>query len=95
MGLAVGFVLGGSVSGVITALVNDIINPLVGLLLGVVGGLKSGYIPVGNAKILYGDFLNVLINFIIIAAVVYFVVHGLGLDRLDVPKEVPPQNPSK
>jgi len=36
---------------------------------------------------MWGHFLAVLIDFAIIAAVVYFGVHGLGLDKLDKPKE--------
>lgn len=83
VGLAVGFILGASVAKVVTALVNDIINPVVGLALGAAGGLQSAYFWLGPAKILYGDFLSVLIDFLIVAAVVYFIVHGLGFDKLD------------
>lgn len=82
VGLAVGFILGGAVSKVVTALVNDIVNPLIGYLLGSTEGLR--HMTLG--PILLGDFVAVLIDFLIIAAVVYFVVKGLGLDKLDKPK---------
>ena len=74
---------GGGVSKVVTALVTDIVNPITGVLLGSAEGLKSAQLHVGPATILYGDFLSVLIDFLIVAAVVYFVFKGLGLDKLD------------
>jgi len=83
VGLAVGFILGGAVSKLVSAIVTDIINPILGALLGSLGGLKSAYFAIGSAKIMYGDLLSVLIDFIIIASVVYFGVKKLGLDKLD------------
>lgn len=86
VGLAVGFILGGAVSKVVSALVSDIVNPLLGLVLGMVGDLKSAYWSVGSAKIMYGDFFTVLIDFIVVAAVVYFGIKLIGLERLDKKK---------
>lgn len=82
VGLAVGFILGGAVSKVVTSIVNDLINPLVGLMLGSVA-LNEAAIEIGSAKILWGSFVSVAIDFIIIAFVVYFGVKILKLDRLD------------
>ncbi len=87
MGLAVGFILGGAVSKVVTALVTDIVNPLLSIALGTVGGLKTASFTVGGASILYGDLLSVLIDFVVVALVVYFGVKLLKLDRLDKKKE--------
>lgn len=86
VGLAVGFILGGSVSKVITALVNDLINPIIGLILGSTKGLQGAYIPLFGAKVMYGHFISVLIDFIVIAAVVYYAVHVMKLDRVDKKK---------
>jgi large conductance mechanosensitive channel len=86
MGLAIGFILGGAVSTVVASLVNDIINPILGLVLGSVEGLKSAHIPLFGAQILIGNFISVLINFVVIAGVVYFGFKGLGLDKLDKKK---------
>lgn len=83
VGLAVGFILGGSVSKVVTALVNDIINPLIGSVFGSTAGLKSMML----GPVMLGDFVAVTIDFLIVAAVVFFVVKGLGLDHLDKKKE--------
>ena len=83
VGLAIGFILGGAVSKTVTALVTDIINPLLGYVLGSTEGLKAMKL----GPILLGDFVAVTLDFIIIAAVVYFVVKGLGLDKVDKKKE--------
>ena len=82
VGLAVGFILGGAVSKVVTAFVNDIVNPLLGFVLGSAEGLRA----MTFGPLLLGDLLAVFIDFVVIAAVVYFGVRGLGLDKLDKPK---------
>lgn len=86
VGLAIGFVLGGSVQKVVTALVNDLINPLVSLALGRAEGLKSISLTIGSAKFMIGDFVSVVIDFLILSLVVYFGFRALGLARLDKPK---------
>ncbi len=86
VGLAVGFLLGGAVSKVVTALITDVVNPLLGLLLGAAGGLKTASFGIGSARILYGDLLSVLIDFLVIAAVVYVGVRVLGIDKMDKKK---------
>lgn len=86
VGLAVGFILGGAVSKVVTAIVTDLINPLLGLALGAVGGLKNASFQIASARIMYGDFIGVTIDFIVVALVVYFGVKSLNLDKLDKKK---------
>ena len=87
VGLAIGFILGGAVSTVVASLVKDIINPLLGLVLGSVEGLTTASVSVLGAELLWGNFVSVLINFLVIAAVVYYGFKGLGLDKLDKPKQ--------
>jgi large conductance mechanosensitive channel len=86
VGLAVGFILGGSVSKVVSSLVADLINPILGIVLGAAGDLKSAYFQIGSAKIMWGNFVNTGIDFLVIAIVVYYGVKGLGLDKLDKKK---------
>lgn len=86
MGLAVGFILGGAVSKLVAALVQDIISPVLALGLSNVENLQKAYIQVGSAKIMWGNFLNVFIDFVVIALVVYFGVKLLKLDKLDKKK---------
>lgn len=86
VGLAIGFILGGSAREVVNSLVEDIIDPILGLILGVTDGLAEATFLLSGAEIRYGSFVSVLIDFAIVAAVVYFVFKGLGLDKLDLKK---------
>ncbi len=87
VGLAIGFVLGGAVQKLVSALVEDIINPLVGLALGRAADLSLSVWVVGGATIKWGDFASRLIDFLIIALVVYFGFLLLRLDRIDIKKQ--------
>jgi large conductance mechanosensitive channel len=87
VGLAVGFLLGGAVAKLVASFVTDIINPIIGLITGAAGDLKNASFQIGPASIMYGKFISSLIDFIIIAFVVYFVVKGLKLDKLDKKKK--------
>ena len=86
VGLAVGIILGGAVSKLVTAITNDLVNPLLGVTLGAAGSLKDAYLQVGSAKMMWGDLVNSLIDFLVISLVVYFGVTALKLDKLDKKK---------
>ncbi len=86
VGLAVGFILGGAVSKIVSSLVENVINPLIGALLGKVALVDKAF-NIGAVSIKYGAFISTLVDFVIIAAVVYFGVKALGLDKLDKKKE--------
>lgn len=83
IGLAIGFILGGAVSRVVQSFVVDIINPLIGMVFGSTAGLAS----LRFGTIYVGSFIAVLIDFLIVAAVVYFGFKWIGLRELDVRKE--------
>lgn len=71
--LAVGVVVGVAFGAVVTGFVKDLITPLVGA----VGGkpdFSALTFTVNKSKFLYGDFLNLLISFLIIAVVIFFFV---------------------
>lgn len=87
VGLAVGFLLGGAVSKMVTSLVTDIINPILTPALGFAGNFREAVLTLGPVHLLWGDFLANLIDFSVIAGIVYFGVHGLGLDRIDRKKD--------
>jgi len=82
--LAVAFVIGAAFVAIVNSLVNDIIMPLVGVIL---GGLDftSLAITFGNANITYGNFIQAIINFIIVAFVLFLVVRSIN--RLQKKKE--------
>lgn len=82
MGLAVGFLLGGAASKLVSSLVEDLVQPVLGLVLGSTEGLAA--LTLGPVK--YGHFLAVLLDFIVVAFVVYAVFKKLQLESLDVKK---------
>ncbi|HNP89647.1 MAG: Large-conductance mechanosensitive channel [Microgenomates group bacterium ADurb.Bin219] len=86
VGLAVGFILGGAISKLVAAIVSDLINPFLGLILGVAKGLDTASLSLGPSKILYGHFVTTLIDFLVVALVVYYGIKLLKLDKLDKKK---------
>ena len=82
--LAVAVVIGAAFGGVVQALVKDLITPLIGAFGGV-PDFSALYFTVNNSKFAIGDFINVVVSFVVIAAVVYyFVVVPVGrlMERL-------------
>ncbi|HEY9480654.1 MAG TPA: MscL family protein [Candidatus Paceibacterota bacterium] len=88
-GFAIGFILGRAVSDLVGSFVSDIINPLIGLALTHFTDLSKLAVTVNGSTIGYGKFLSLLINFFILAAVVYFGIKKLS-EKFDQPKDVPP-----
>lgn len=92
-GLAVGLVLGGAITLLVKSFIDNIVMPQIGLMLGSSEGLKDLTLNLGRtangkgAIVYYGTFLSDLINFLVIAVVVYLVIHLLGFDKLDKKKE--------
>lgn len=72
--LAVGIVIGAAFTAVITAFVASFITPLIGIAAGAAGDFSKKGFTAHGVTFPYGGFLNALIAFIIIAAVVYFLV---------------------
>ena len=71
--LAVGVIIGSAFNSVIQALVKSFFTPIVSLLTGN-NKLSTLYFYIHGTKINYGDFVNALISFLIVAFVVYFFV---------------------
>ena len=80
MDMAIGIIIGGAFTAIVTSLVNDIINPFIKLISG--GGTEvSGLsIPVPGTQngIDFGAFISAIINFLIIAFIVFFMVKALN-----------------
>ena len=71
--LAVGVVIGAAFNGVVQALVKDMITPIISAFGGH-GHFETASFTIHKSQFLYGDFLNALISFVIIAAVIFFFV---------------------
>jgi large conductance mechanosensitive channel len=78
--LAVGIVIGAAFGTVVTALVKDLITPILGALGGTPDFSALSF-SVNGSKFRYGDFINALLSFLLIAAAVYFFV-VLPVNRL-------------
>jgi large conductance mechanosensitive channel len=77
MDLAVGVIIGGAFGKIISSLVTDIIMPLIGLIIGGIDFSGLAF-TIANAKVTYGLFINNLIDFIIIALVIFLMVKGIN-----------------
>lgn len=71
--MAVGVIIGGAFGKIVTSLVNDILMPLVGILIGG-HDFSSLAVKVGDASILYGAFIQAIIDFLIVALCIFFMV---------------------
>lgn len=106
--LAVGFIMGAAFSGVVKSLVEDIIMPPIGYILGDVDfseiyiNLSGGDFDsltaakeAGAATINVGVFLNVMINFLIVAFAVFMLVKAVNRMMAELQDEEPPADPTE
>ena len=85
--LAVGVVMGSAFSNIVTSLVNDIIMPFVGLLIGGIDFTNMN-IKIGDAIIAYGNFIQNVVNFLIIAFSIFRFIKFINqLSRQQEKKE--------
>jgi large conductance mechanosensitive channel len=87
--LAVAVIMGAAFTAIINSLVNDIIMPLIGVLLGGVD-LSSLSVTVGGAVIAYGAFLQAIVNFLLLAMVVFLIVRSINKLQKPKPAAAPP-----
>jgi len=91
--LAVGVVIGVAFGTVVTALVKDLVTPFIAAF----GGKPdfSGlFFTVNGSKFLYGDFINALLSFVIVAAVIYFLVVTPYTALVSRARKEPPADPT-
>ena len=71
--MAVGVIIGGAFSKIVSSLVNDVMMPLIGIIIGG-HNFTNLSIKVGNAKIMYGSFLQNVVDFLIVAFCLFTVI---------------------
>lgn len=71
--LAIGVIIGGAFGKITASLVDDIIMPLIGVAIGGVN-FASLSMKIGEAEVKYGNFIQVIIQFLVIAWVVFMIV---------------------
>lgn len=92
--LAVGVIIGGAFSKIVSSLVNDVLMPLIGILIGGVD-FKNLTLTIGDAKITYGNFIQNVIDFLIIAACIFVIVKIINKIIKPLKKEEPKEEPKK
>lgn len=77
MDLAVGVIIGGAFSSIVTSLTGDIIMPIIGAII---GGLNFTALSfnIGDAAIMYGNFIQAIFNFLIIALVIFCMIKAIN-----------------
>ena len=88
MDMAVGVIIGGAFTGIVSSLVEDIINPLLGLF----GGMNFDRLQwniLGDVTLNYGKFITAVINFLIMALVIFVIVRIMNKtsQRISAKKE--------
>lgn len=94
MDMAVGIIIGGAFTSIVSSLVNDIINPILGLF----GGMNFDQLAwniTGDVTLYYGKFITAVVNFLIMALIVFLLVKimNTALSRIQKPEQ--PKAPAK
>jgi len=94
--LAVAVIIGGAFGAIIKSLVDDIIMPVIGVLLGGVDFASLSF-QVGDAVVLYGNFIQAIVNFIVIALVIFLMVRSYNKlqEEQKAEEEAAPPEPSE
>jgi large conductance mechanosensitive channel len=104
--IAVGFVMGAAFKQVVTSFTGGIVSPLIGLIFKAdfkqlkwivkEGTLNDAGETVNQVAVLYGEFLTNLIDFIIVAFVIFMIVKGVNATKKkEAPKPEAPKGPSQ
>ena len=78
--MAVGIIIGSAFTAIVNSLVNDIIMPVIGAITGGVN-FTEYKLTVGTAEICWGNFIQAVVNFLLISIVVFLVVKGINTFR--------------
>lgn len=94
MDLAVGVIIGGAFGKIVTSIVEDLIMPLVGIFTGGVD-FKTLAVTVGEAKITYGNLIQNILDFIIIAFCIFCIVKVINnMKKKEAEAPAAPAEPS-
>ena len=77
MDLAVGVIIGGAFKAIVDSLVNDMIMPIITMITGKVD-LSGISVQIGSATLSYGKFISAIINFLIIAIVIFLMIKSIN-----------------
>lgn len=90
--LAVAVVIGGAFTKIVNSLVDDIIMPIIGVIIGGIN-FEHLMVTVGTAEIKYGMFIQAVVNFLLIAFVIFSIIKAIN--TFNKKKEDAPEEPEK
>ena len=93
MDLAVAVIIGVAFGAIVTSLVNDLIIPLVGIIIGGIS-FTGLMIEVGTAQLKYGNFIQAIVNFLIVAFVLFMIIRAINQMKARMTKPAPPAAPA-
>ena len=77
MDMAIGVIIGGAFGKIVTSLVNDILMPLIGIITGGINFTELS-VKVGEAELTYGNFIQSVIDFLIVALCIFFMTKAIA-----------------
>ena len=98
MDMAVGIIIGGAFTAIVNSLVADVISPVIGMICGGID-FSAMAIKVGEAELLIGNFIMAIINFILVALVLFCIIKAMNKFKKkeeEAPAEEPaPEEPDE
>ena len=95
MDMAVGIIIGGAFTAIVGSLVADIITPIIGMLMGGINFSELA-VTVGSAQLTYGNFIQAIINFLLVAWVLFMIVKAMNkMKRKEEEKPAEPEAPAE
>ncbi len=89
--LAVGIIIGAAFTAIVNSLVSDLIMPILGIIIGQIS-FSALFITIGEAQIRIGAFIDAVVQFLIIAFVVFLLIRTIN--RMSQPKAEAPATPA-
>ena len=99
MDLAVGVIIGGAFQSIVNSLVNDILMPILSMITGGIN-FESWAVTIGSgelenpATLTYGNFISAIINFLLMALVLFLIIKAMNKAKSAVAKKEEPATPS-
>ena len=95
MDMAVGVIIGGAFGAIVNSLVEDVLGPVIGMISGGINFAELA-ITVGSAQLMIGKFIQAIINFLIVALVIFCIVKAVNKvkDAATKKEEEKPEEPA-
>jgi large conductance mechanosensitive channel len=87
--LAVGVIIGAAFTPIVATLVANIIMPVIGYITAGIDFSSLTVVPIGGIEIKYGLFVNAIVQFLLTAIALFFLIKGINMLRRPQPKPAP------